>query len=222
MIQTLPTPRVSHPAKYSRGLLSLFAKHIQSGWRILDPFAGTGKLGRLKHFIPALTVVCNELEPEWATEPEVDEWHFGDAAQMAWATDASFDALVTSPVYGNRMSDTYTDHTKRLTYRAGLGHSLHPENTGQMQWGERYRVKHQAIYAECMRVLKPRGLFLLNVSDHIRAGQIMPVSQWHVKTLQALGLSIEAVHEIETPRARFGQNYAKRVRYEFVYVLQKP
>lgn len=210
-----------HPARYSRGMLKIFASYLQDGWRVLDPLAGTGKAGRLKHFGKEITVVCNELEPEWALEDSVDEWHYGDAAHMDWAIDGEFDALVFSPVYGNRMSDTYTDHTKRITYRAGLGRPLHPENTGQLQWGEKYRVKHLAIYNECVRVLRAGGLMLCNVSNHIRDGVEVPVAPWHLACLRELGLALVQTHEIETPRVRLGKNYDKRVGCEYIFVLRK-
>lgn len=218
---SLPITRPRHHARYSRGMLSVFARYVQNGWRILDPLAGTGKLARLKHFGFKGTIVCNELEPDWANEWQVDEWHYGDAEHMTWAADESFDAELTSPTYGNRMADAYTDHTRRNTYRAWLGRALHPANTGGMQWGHAYREKHIAIYKECLRVLKPRGLFLLNVSDHVRDGKVIPVSAWHCETLQALGMTLTETHEIETPRLRYGKNHALRCTVEYIFVLVK-
>lgn len=220
LLASLPTHRVRHPARYSRGLLRIFARYLQSGWRILDPMAGTGKIGRLKKFDSTLTIVANEIEREWAIGEDV-YWFHTDAAHMTWAWNESFDAIITSPVYGNRMSDTYTDHTRRITYRAGLGRALHPENTGQMQWGEPYRQKHIAIYRECYRTLQPQGLFLLNVSDHVRDGRVVPVSAWHRDTLLELGMTLLNVHELKTPRTRFGKNHELRCGVEFVFVFQK-
>lgn len=210
-----------HPARYSRGMLKIFAQYMEDGWRVLDPMAGTGKAGRLKHFGKQITVVCNELEPEWALEESVDVWHHTDAAHMEWASDSEFDAIVTSVTYGNRMADKYTDHTKRLTYTAFLGRALHPANTGGMQWGAAYRAKHLEIYLECLRVLRPGGLFLLNVSDHIRDGRVMPVAAWHRDTLVSLDMTLSDTVALETPRARYGKNYDKRVGCEFIFALKK-
>jgi hypothetical protein len=103
-------------------------------------------------------VVCNELEREWVetSTHNVDEWHIGDAANMAWAESNSFDAICTSPTYGNRMADHHNakDGSKRVTYKHFLGRDLNEANTGKMQWGENYRQKHLEIYKECGRVLK--------------------------------------------------------------------
>jgi hypothetical protein len=51
-----------------------------------------------------------------------------------------------------------------------LGRPLTPGNSGALQWGEEYRALHVAVWTECRRVLKPGGIFVLNVKDHIRGG----------------------------------------------------
>lgn len=213
--------RVTHPARFSKGMLAIFAKYLKVGWKILDPMAGSCKIGRLKHFDPTLTIVANEIEREWATGEGIDALFHADAAHMDWASDGEFDALVSSVTYGNRMADKYTDATKRITYRAFLGHDLHPANTGSLQWGERYRAKHVEIYAECLRVLRAGGLFIVNVSNHIRDGKEIDVAGWHKQTLESFGLSLVAEHEIQTARARYGKNFDKRVGCEMIYVFEK-
>lgn len=223
---TLPPPvayqRAKHPARFSKGMLAIFARYLERGWRVLDPLAGSGKIGKLKGWRQLnLTIVCNELEREWAINDQVDDWNFGDAAHMDWAGDEAFDAVITSPTYGNRMADTYTDATKRITYTAGLGRRLHPANTGSLQWGAAYREKHVEIYRECVRVLKTGGLFIVNISDHIRDGRVIPVSTWHRDALLSLGLELLDTQEIATPRVRYGQNHDKRVGCENIYVFRK-
>lgn len=231
-----------HPATYTDKFLPLFAELLRDAANVLDPFAGTGKLAAIKAYGYRGRVVCNDLEPEWSqafAQPApgghcvrtlarangyaVDEWHYGDAAAMAWALDASFDAIATSPTYGNRTADHHNarDASRRNTYRHSLGRDLSAGSTCVMQWGAAYRHKHTAIYRECLRVLKPGGLFVLNVSDHIRAGRRVYVSKWHLDTLRAMGLTLRACHAVKTPRQRFGANGQARCKVEYIFALEK-
>jgi len=215
----------NHPAKYTDCLIPLFAEILQGRERVLDPFAGTGKLALVKKHGWQGIIICNEIEPEWVeTSPyPVDEWHICDAAHMGWAEDASFDAICTSPTYGNRMADHHNaqDASRRLTYRHMLGRALHPGNTGAMQWGLDYRIKHTIIYRECVRVLKPGGIFILNVSDHIRRGQVVSVTDWHKVRLMELGLGLLSDRTVETPRMRYGANGGARIKGERLMVFEK-
>jgi len=219
---------LKHPAKFSDNFLPLFSQMLSGSTNILDPMAGTGKLGLIKNYGFKGRVVCNEIEPEWTTDPEmlVDEWHVGDAANMDWAEDNSFDAICTSPTYGNRMADhfkikTYEKKWKYITYTHFLGRGLNDANTGKMRWGEKYRDKHVEIYKECVRVLKPNGIMIINVSDHIRKGEQVMVTEWHKNTLTDLGLTPKEDIEVPTKRMRFGQNNKLRVEYEHILVFNK-
>ena len=168
-------------------------------------------------------MVCNELEREWAEigKYNVDEWSIGDAANLRFAN-CEFDAICTSPTYGNRMADHHNakDASKRITYRHCLGRPLDDNNTGKMQWGEKYRQKHIEIYSECLRVLKPNGLMIVNVSDHIRKGQVVNVVDWHKQTILNFGMKLIDEIKIETPRMGFGQNAKSRVQYECILVFR--
>lgn len=219
---------MKHPATYTEIFLPLFAALLRDAANVLDPMGGSGKLAKIKAYGYRGRVVCNDLETEWWSEGHsngyaVDEWHNTDAAAMTWAADASFDAIATSPTYGNRMADHHhaRDASRRITYRHKLGRALHAENTGALQWGAAYRHKHTAIYRECLRVLKPGGLFVLNVSDHIRDGRRVYVSKWHLETLRAMGLTLRACHAIKTPRHRFGANARARCAVEYVFLFLK-
>jgi tRNA G10 N-methylase Trm11 len=216
--------KVKHPAKYSDVFIPIFAGLLYNYNRVLDPFAGTGKLAAIKDYGFTGQVVCCEIEPEWAKcgmYSDVDEWHIGDSRRMGWAEDEQFDAICTSPTYGNRMADHHNarDGSRRMTYRHTLGRELHKANSGRMQWGERYRKLHEEVYAECWRVLSWGGRFVLNVSNHIRNGQEVDVVGWHRETL--LGLGFEATHEIEvlTRRMRRGANHERRVATEKILVF---
>lgn len=220
-------PIYDHPAKFNVAFLPLFAGLLAHSEVVLDPMAGVGRIGRIKEYGWRGWVICNEIEPEWAEAcrraPGVDEVHVGDAANMDWAADGSIPAVCTSPTYGNRMADHHNarDGSKRFTYRHTLGRRLHPENTGQMHFGLAYRQKHLAIWAEIRRVMSNRGLLILNISDFMRAGKVVPVSDWHVQTLESLGFRLKAHYMVRTQRLRVGANRDLRVGYENVFVFEK-
>jgi len=227
--------KVKHPAKYTDKFIPIFASYLNGFvWNemnlkypsVLDPFGGTGKLGEIKNFGYLGKVFCCEIEKEWASiseeSPLVDVSIHGDSTNMDWAKDNSFSAICTSPVYGNRISDHFhpKDESHRITYRSYIGHDLHENNSGRMNWGNKYRNLHEDVYAECRRVLVDGGLFILNVSDHIRKGEIVPVSEWHKETLISLGFDVEKALEIETPRNQFGANGSVRVGHENIFIFK--
>jgi len=208
---------MKHPAKYSDVLLPVFREMLSDCRAILDPFAGTGKL---RSVFPDCTLL--EIEPEWAS---MSGAIVGDATDMPFA-DSSFDAICTSPTYGNRMADAFIDHQtekqyKRNTYTHQLGRKLSPNNSGAMQWGEKYKELHRKAWAECYRVLKPNGLFCLNISNHIRKGKEVFVTEWHISELESLGFVVLEHRKIETKRNRMGQNGNARVQHESIVLLRK-
>jgi DNA modification methylase len=215
---------IKHPATYTNSFIPKFAELLIGCENVLDIFGGVGKLALIKEHGFTGKVVCNELEQEWveSSTHNVDEWHIGDAANMAWAESNSFVAICTSPTYGNRMADHHNakDGSKRVTYKHFLGRNLNEANTGKMQWGENYRQKHIEIYKECGRVLKNGGLMILNVSDHIRKGQVVNVVEWHKEALSNFGMKLLNEIKIETPRMGFGQNGKSRVQHECILVFK--
>lgn len=188
-------PKIKHPAKYSDVLLPVFDRYLpDDNHQILDPFAGTGKLKQIR---PNCTLL--EIEPEWA---DYCGAIIGDATAMPFE-DAYFDAICTSPTYGNRMADSFQDKQvkkqyKRNTYTHVLGRKLSDNNSGAMQWGDKYRQLHSKAWQECFRVLRKDGIFLLNISDHIRAGKIIPVTDWHIATLVEVGFIKREHIKVET------------------------
>jgi len=205
-----------HPAKYSDVLLPVFNEYLKNANLVLDPFAGTGKL---RQIIP--NAVLLEIEFEWASMCDAV---VADSQFMPFG-DNIFEAICTSPTYGNRMADHFVDHQKdkkyvRNTYRHCLGKELNTNNSGRMQWGKKYRDLHINVWKECKRVLKDDGLFILNISDHIRKGKIISVSDWHLGILSEIGFSIEKKIEIKTPRQRMGSNSHLRVNCEYVFILR--
>jgi SAM-dependent methyltransferase len=210
---------ISHPARYTAELLPIFAQFLKPQWRVLDPFAGVGGIHDLRDFV-AVETIGVEIEPEWAAmHPHTQE---GDAVDLNFA-DECFDAIVTSPTYGNRLADHHeaSDPDKRRTYRHDLGRALHERNSGRLQWGPKYREFHRAAWEEALRVLRPGGIFLLNVKDHIRDGRRQSVSAWHAQTLLELGCGFVDCVPVATPSLRFGANATSRVDAELVWAFTK-
>src|SRR5690606_26606499 len=120
--------------------------------------------------LPKNKIVGIEIEPDWAkAHPCVQQ---GDATSLPFKN-GRFRWIVTSPAYGNRLADKHNAQErckqcrgtgititaecpkcngtgrrvyKRITYRHYLGHELHPNNTGGMQWGDVYRSMHEKIW----------------------------------------------------------------------------
>lgn len=217
------TPAPKHPAKYSDKLKDHFRELLKDRKRILDPFGGVGKLALFLGRDCSGEIWINDIEPEWARQaPPWANVTMCDAEDLPFR-DGYFDAIATSPTYGNRMADHHDakDASQRNTYRHKLGRSLHPANTGGMQWGDGYRAKHQAIWREGWRVLSPGGLLVLNISDHVRKGLVVPVTEWHKECLVGLGFALEEHRHINTPRLRFGANGGLRVEHESILVFRK-
>lgn len=205
---------IRHPAKYSDELLPILQSALTGHTRVLDPFAGTGKLRTIR---PDASLL--EIEPEWAA---LSGATVGDALAIPWQ-DGYFDAVCCSPCYANRMADHHEarDASRRNTYRHALGRPLHPNNSGQMQWGSAYRQFHYQAWQEVRRVLRSGGRFILNISDHIRKGKVVKVARFHRLLCLRMGFGLVDAYEVKTKRQRYGQNGDKRVTSELVFVFEK-
>lgn len=215
-----------HPASFSAPVLDLactilFPLVNGKPGKILDPFAGIGKIHSLAR--PGVQTIGVELEKEWA------DYHpdticgdmFKVLAQLQHI--GKYDAIVTSPAYGNRMADHHNakDDSHRRTYKHYLGRDLSPNSSGAMQWGDDYRAFHRKAWILCHHALKPGGVMLLNVSDHVRKKEVQPVALFHENALKEAGFAITKVHEIKTARYRFGANSEARVTHEVLIEARK-
>ena len=210
-----------HPAKYSAGLLPVFADLLTGCSTVLDPFAGTGRVHQLRALAGCWTVGV-EIEPEWAAV--VEGTLVADALRLPFV-DAAFDAVCTSPTYGNRLADHHQprDVSYRRSYQFDMGRQLNAANSGLLQWGEPYREFHRAAWSEINRVLNPvSGRLVLNLKDHVRDGQIMPVTGFHVEVLQRLGLTLRNVIGVAAPSHGRGANRQARAgNAEIVFLFSR-
>ena len=211
-----------HPAVYSAALYDIFlailAERCRPGATVLDPMAGTGGIHRLRDH--GYQTVGVEIEKEWA---EASPWTLNADAMSLPFRSETFDAIITSPTFGNRMADHHEakDGSYRRTYRHLLGRPLAPQSTGSLQWGSTYRVIHTVIWLEAYRVLRPGGTFVLDIKDHIRNLQRAHVSDWHFRYLRGLGLRLDEVVRPELPGFLYGENRELRLP-ERVLVFTKP
>ena len=214
-----------HPAKYSDPFLPIFASILENRKLVFDPMAGTGKLALIKDYGFTGQVYCNEIEPEWINrEYRVDQWFNTDATDLSFIKSDTFDAICTSPTYGNRMADHHNakDNSRRISYFHYLGRPLCKNNTGQMQWGDNYKYITTLIYAECIRTLATYGLFVLNISDHIRKYKIIPVADWHKELLLSFGLLCLNDQPVTAHRLRYGSNSSLRTLTERIITFILP
>ena len=220
------TPAGKHPAKYNDALIPVIAAAISDKARVLDPMAGTGKLALVKRHGFAGKVYCNDIE-DWGEarhqyDPLVDGWTFCDAASLPYP-DGFFDAIATSPTYGNGINQNRpaVPWYRVVTYRGYLGRDLSPGNTGCRKWGKTYRTMHERIYSGLMRVLAPEGVFVLNMADFILSGTNVAVTDWHVSALSGVGL--ERVESLAIPcrKMRCGSNGERRIGHENIVVFRK-
>jgi SAM-dependent methyltransferase len=218
---------VVHPAKFSFSILEVLREVLDVErasqpfglLTVLDPLAGVGSIHQL-----ATNLICTtgvEIEKEWADQ-HVDTMQ-GDATNLMFDS-GYFDAVVTSPSYGNRMADHHNarDDSRRLTYKHSLGRDLSENSGAGLQWGGPYRDLHERILTEMIRVTRPGGIVVVNISNHIRKGVEEPVSQWWLASMILMGLHFEKAIPVVTPRMRFGENHQARVDTEWVFVTRRP
>ncbi len=262
----------NHVATFSKELMPHLIELASNSRRVLDPFAGVGKIHRLRDSLDIKTVGLEIQQSGVNMSPGMTI--LGDATDMPFE-DESFDAAITSPTYGNRLADNYTirevcqmcsgsgfetpenegdrlacarckgagkNAWKRYTYPSSLpaDDPLHPNNSGGMPWGKKYRDLHEKAWQELWRVLQPQtaenphaGLFVLNIKNHYKTKyrqkdgvktsvqELQRVAEWHIETLERIGFVVESRIDVKTPGMRHGQNGQVREDNERLYVLRK-
>jgi tRNA G10 N-methylase Trm11 len=111
-----------HPAVFPDGVIELAREAVDIPDRgypicVLDPFAGVGGVHALAR-PPWVQTRGVELMPRWAAA-HLDTL-VGDATHLPEAWTGVFDAVVTSPCYGNRMADHH-NATDKCSRCDGIG-----------------------------------------------------------------------------------------------------
>lgn len=129
-------PRTSHPAKFPNYVLArveLFvraeARALGRPARVLDPFAGVGRIHDLPRRYAETTGV--EIEPEWAACRE--RTIHGDATALPEEWAGRFDVVATSPCYGNRIADHH-EARDSCAGCGGTGVLLSEEGCSEAPW----------------------------------------------------------------------------------------
>lgn len=244
------TPKPTHCAKFSgpildtlRVLLRAEARRLDRPIRVLDPFAGVGRVHSLAE-PDRIETVGVEIEPEWAAchsrticadslgwmrDREPSRYEIVNAAGEALddlvVPFVEFDAIATSPTYGNRMADSFAakDDSKRNGYHFALGRRPTVGSSSTLQWGAGYWQFHAEAYRLMLGVVRPGGLLLLNVSDFVRGKALVPAVTWHRGAAWGAGwVEDERPKLVETSRLRFGQNHDARAGTEAILRLRRP
>lgn len=217
---------VKHPAKFTNsilivlnGVMELEADRNEGRLSVLDPMAGVGRIHDLDETFVYETQGV-ELEEEWAElHPRT---RHGDVLDLPDEWCESFDAVVTSPPYGNRMADHHNaqDGSKRMTYKHLLGRDLTEGSGAGMQWGRDYRDWVREVVPSMGYMIKSGGIMVLNISNHIRKGKEMLVAEYWLEEMLHYGLKFERAIPVPTPRMGFGENGGLRVDHEWVFVTR--
>lgn len=215
-----------HPARFSAEILRLVEREhlLPETGVVIDPMAGVGGI----HTLATATrkTVGIEIEEPWAAAHR--DTMVGNCLHLPFGR-AAFDAVMTSPCYGNRLADHHRaqDPSLRRSYTHDLQHvtgdperRLHGDNSGTLRAtkGE-YWAFHARAWAEVRRVLRPGGRFVLNVSDHISGGAVVPVVERHADLVLLIGFSLVKEFRVTTRRMRYGAHKDVRVPTESVLVF---
>ncbi len=236
------TIEVKHNAKFTGNILQemqqVLADEIDSDFWMIDPFGGVGGIFSLEH--PTLRRVdMVEIQEVWAEHarqiPErpgiqhyVFNWDLFEWFEWYKGTLAgAYGAVVTSPCYGNRMADKHIakEGSKRNTYAhtlRGMGHELEEGSSGGMQWGNEYRMFHLKAWKVAWELLEPGGLFIMNIKNHIRKGEVQYVAEWHRQVIERRGFDHLYTIEVPVRGNQQGENGQVRVPHEEVQVYRKP
>jgi len=111
------TTRIRHRAQFSDSVLDVLAELVPDGTRVLNPFAGTGRVHELGTRIVG-------VEPEWASVHS--RTIVADVRALPFTAE-TFDMNATSPAYGNRLADHHEarDGSVRRSCRHDRGQPLH-------------------------------------------------------------------------------------------------
>lgn len=238
-----------HCAKFSPSIIGRLASIVElvRPSCILDPYLGVGGLrfvaDQAEYRGPIVGV---EIEPEfadaarqafaerpsvWIDTADSAVWEPG-AFTLPWL--AREPVLVcTSPDYGNRFADQYLGTSteqalratlgtlpKRMSYAISLGRPVTTGAGTKHRFGKTYKSIHESVAHNITGHLRNGAYWALNVSDFVRAGKPVHVTDWWVQMLAGLSWRVVAWHRVDTPRMGHGANSDARAADESVILFR--
>lgn len=202
---------VKHPATFSDAAIDAIheaiKRHARRGkLRILDPFAGVGTIHKLSlKDSQRYSTVGIELEKEWAEQHS--DTIVGDALAVPLPL-GLFEVVATSVCYANRMADHHEakDGSTRHTYRHYLGRMPSDGSAAVQQWGQEYRDFHVRWLRHMHDRMTLRGLLVVDIKDHVRAGRWQGVVEWWAGAAVLNGFDFVEDVTYAVPSQRHGAN----------------
>jgi tRNA G10 N-methylase Trm11 len=206
---------MSHPAKFSRGLLDRLLDHgFARGWwekgSILgDPFGGVGCGGILAAY-KGLGWIGIELESRFTSLARENfakhrrRWEAagdprpvilrGDSRHFARLVRTGLAAIITSPpyadgVHGRNGIDVGKCERPGATSQARSGgYGTAAGQVGQMR-EDTYWSACKDIYSEVLKALKAGGVFCVVLKSYVRAGEVIDLPGQTLRLLCSLGFT---------------------------------
>lgn len=115
--------------------------------------------------------------------------------------------------------------SRRMGYAVSLGRKCTPGSGAALPWGDKYRDLHRRVWDECARVIRPGGLWVVNVSSFLKTVdgdlEYQQVMEWHLEQIAAHA-RVLALRAVQTRRMKYGENGELRVPVEHVIVARQP
>ena len=125
---------------------------------------------------------------------------------------------------GMSRRNTYT-HRLQAALR-DPSRQLHPENSGTVPWGKRYRHFHELAYREAARCIRPGGFAVVNISNHLETSNGVTVehrvAEWTMNQWLLMGVHLAGAWPVVTSRNGEGANRDARTAFELVYLFHLP
>jgi hypothetical protein len=218
--------KVDHPAKFTSAQIEQIASAIaeefgeDKGIKILDPYAGIGGVHKLQEFGHFTFGI--EIEREWPgqhRDTAVGDSHVFMAANV---NRNKYDAVVTSYVFPNRMTDHHDakDGSKRHSYKHYLGRDPAEGSSATLGWGKKWRQFHREGFRLMSRVVKKNGLIIIDSKNCYKQRELVLANEWTIRTLAKMGMPLLQVRPVFTRGLTHGQNHEDRVDRHLIIVVR--
>ena len=227
---------IKHPAKMKPvWAQAMIQKYSKPGDIILDPMAGVGTTG-VEASRLGRDVILVDFEKQWCNHARKNvellersgqkigkvEIHQGDARNIKIKKKA--DVIMFSPPYGHtgmggqkrkdKTTDQYVEYSKDL------------DNIG-MKTGTKYFEDMNEVYSSCYRVLKNKGIMVVNTKNRVEQGKEVRFDLETQKLVEEGGFKLIEKKRVDAPPSLFRTIYedkypdAPKIHCEDFMVFQK-